>query len=227
MSHVSNHREFSSERETPDVLPRVRGRDGPLIVFVHGWPELSISWRHQLPCSPRSASGPSRPTCAAMAARVYPRHEDYALQHIVRRHDRLLDRWAATRPSGSVTTGAARSCGAWPAIIPSAATASRTCACRISRKALRRGDTVAAVDRAVYPEASSRSGSGTISSSTRRASTGARAAFEANSQHRQSAVQEGQAARQGQAVAHRAGARDGGWFGGAGRRPTCRWTRTC
>ncbi len=24
-------------------------RDGPLVVFVHGWPELSISWRHQLP----------------------------------------------------------------------------------------------------------------------------------------------------------------------------------
>ena len=23
--------------------------DGPLIVFVHGWPELSLSWRHQLP----------------------------------------------------------------------------------------------------------------------------------------------------------------------------------
>jgi len=22
----------------------------PLIVFVHGWPELSVSWRHQLPC---------------------------------------------------------------------------------------------------------------------------------------------------------------------------------
>ena len=24
--------------------------DGPLIIFVHGWPELAISWRHQLPC---------------------------------------------------------------------------------------------------------------------------------------------------------------------------------
>ena len=24
--------------------------DGPLLVFLHGWPELSISWRHQLPC---------------------------------------------------------------------------------------------------------------------------------------------------------------------------------
>ena len=23
--------------------------DGPLLIFVHGWPELSISWRHQLP----------------------------------------------------------------------------------------------------------------------------------------------------------------------------------
>src|SRR5262245_5404485 len=22
--------------------------DGPLIIFVHGWPELAISWRHQL-----------------------------------------------------------------------------------------------------------------------------------------------------------------------------------
>ena len=23
--------------------------DGPLIIFLHGWPELAISWRHQLP----------------------------------------------------------------------------------------------------------------------------------------------------------------------------------
>ena len=22
----------------------------PLMIFVHGWPELSISWGHQLPC---------------------------------------------------------------------------------------------------------------------------------------------------------------------------------
>jgi len=24
--------------------------DAPIVIFVHGWPELSISWRHQLPC---------------------------------------------------------------------------------------------------------------------------------------------------------------------------------
>ena len=23
--------------------------DAPLIIFVHGWPDLSIGWRHQLP----------------------------------------------------------------------------------------------------------------------------------------------------------------------------------
>jgi hypothetical protein len=23
--------------------------DGPLVIFLHGWPELSISWRNQLP----------------------------------------------------------------------------------------------------------------------------------------------------------------------------------
>ena len=23
--------------------------NGPLIIFLHGWPELSISWRNQLP----------------------------------------------------------------------------------------------------------------------------------------------------------------------------------
>jgi pimeloyl-ACP methyl ester carboxylesterase len=24
-------------------------QEGPLVIFIHGWPELSISWRHQLP----------------------------------------------------------------------------------------------------------------------------------------------------------------------------------
>ena len=28
-------------------------KDGPLMVFVHGWPELSYSWRHQLPAMAR------------------------------------------------------------------------------------------------------------------------------------------------------------------------------
>lgn len=59
-------------------------KDGPLIMFVHGWPELSLSWRHQLPamaalgfrCVAPDMRGYGRST-------VYDRHEDYAQELIV------------------------------------------------------------------------------------------------------------------------------------------------
>ena len=58
--------------------------DGPLLIFVHGWPELSISWRHQLPTL--AAIGFR---CIAPDMRGYGRssvpskHEDYAQVEIV------------------------------------------------------------------------------------------------------------------------------------------------
>ena len=39
----------STARHTKSYLACGRD-DGPLMIFVHGWPELSLSWRHQLPC---------------------------------------------------------------------------------------------------------------------------------------------------------------------------------
>jgi pimeloyl-ACP methyl ester carboxylesterase len=56
----------------------------PLLIFVHGWPELSISWRHQLPvfaalgfrCIAPDMRGYGRSS-------NYPRHEDYAQELIV------------------------------------------------------------------------------------------------------------------------------------------------
>jgi hypothetical protein len=57
---------------------------GPLIIFVHGWPELSHSWRHQLRCF--AALGFR---CVAPDMRGYGRsshydtHADYALEHSV------------------------------------------------------------------------------------------------------------------------------------------------
>ncbi len=58
--------------------------DAPPIIFVHGWPELSWSWRHQLPvfaglgfrCIAPDMRGYGRSS-------RYARHEDYALEHIV------------------------------------------------------------------------------------------------------------------------------------------------
>src|SRR5271168_1647499 len=56
--------------------------DATPLIFVHGWPELSISWRHQLPifaalgfrCVAPDMRGYGR-------SGIYPRHEDYALEH--------------------------------------------------------------------------------------------------------------------------------------------------
>ncbi len=56
----------------------------PLLIFVHGWPELSISWRHQLPvfaalgfrCIAPDMRGYGRSS-------TYARHEDFAQELIV------------------------------------------------------------------------------------------------------------------------------------------------
>ena len=39
---------YKSSRHTTGYLES-GPKDGPLLIFVHGWPELSISWRHQIP----------------------------------------------------------------------------------------------------------------------------------------------------------------------------------
>ena len=53
-------------------------KTGPLLVFCHGWPELSLSWRHQLPtfaslgfrCVAPDMRGYGRSS-------TYTRHEDF------------------------------------------------------------------------------------------------------------------------------------------------------
>ena len=58
--------------------------DGPLIIFVHGWPELSVSWRHQLPCFASLGFRAVAPDMRGYGrSSVYKRHEDYALEHTV------------------------------------------------------------------------------------------------------------------------------------------------
>src|SRR5262245_12525766 len=59
--------------------------NGPLIIFLHGWPELSISWRHQLPALASLGFRAIAPDMRGYGrSRVYSRHEDYAQEHIVR-----------------------------------------------------------------------------------------------------------------------------------------------
>ncbi len=54
------------------------------IVFLHGWPELAISWREQLPAFAALGFRAIAPDMRGYGrSSVYPRHEDYALEEIV------------------------------------------------------------------------------------------------------------------------------------------------
>src|SRR5262249_44442812 len=54
--------------------------DAPLMIFVHGWPELSISWRHQLPCFASLGFRAIAPDMRGYGrSSLYQRHEDYRL----------------------------------------------------------------------------------------------------------------------------------------------------
>jgi pimeloyl-ACP methyl ester carboxylesterase len=58
--------------------------DAPTIIFLHGWPELSTSWRHQLPCFASLGFRAIAPDMRGYGrSSRYPRHEDYALEHSV------------------------------------------------------------------------------------------------------------------------------------------------
>jgi pimeloyl-ACP methyl ester carboxylesterase len=66
--------------------------EGPPVIFIHGWPELSISWRHQLPALASLGFRAIAPDMRGYGrSSVYSRHEDYAQEHIVRDMIELLD----------------------------------------------------------------------------------------------------------------------------------------
>lgn len=66
--------------------------DAPPIIFVHGWPELSISWRHQLPCFAALGFRAIAPDMRGYGrSSVPPRHDDYAMEHIACDMIELLD----------------------------------------------------------------------------------------------------------------------------------------
>lgn len=68
------------------------------IVFIHGWPELSISWRHQLPVFGGLGFHAVAPDMRGYGrSSVYPRHEDYAVEHATADMIELLDHLGAEK----------------------------------------------------------------------------------------------------------------------------------
>ena len=82
---------IKTERHTTFYLA-AGPEDGPLVIFVHGWPELSISWRHQLPTLAALGFRVLAPDMRGYGrSSVYKRHGDYAQEHIVRDMLDLID----------------------------------------------------------------------------------------------------------------------------------------
>ena len=61
------------------------GAEGaPLLIFCHGWPELSLSWRHQLPAMAALGFRCVAPDMRGYGrSSTYTRHEDFAQELIV------------------------------------------------------------------------------------------------------------------------------------------------
>lgn len=59
-------------------------KNGPLVIFVHGWPELGYSWRHQLPILGGLGFRAIAPDLRGHGgSSVYDRHEDYSMERHV------------------------------------------------------------------------------------------------------------------------------------------------
>jgi pimeloyl-ACP methyl ester carboxylesterase len=66
--------------------------EGPVILFLHGWPDLSIGWRHQLPVFAGLGFRAIAPDMRGYGrSRVHARHEDYQVREIVDDMLELLD----------------------------------------------------------------------------------------------------------------------------------------
>ncbi len=64
---------------------------GPLLIFVHGWPELSRSWRHQLPAFAALGFRCVAPDMRSYGrSSTYTRHADFGLEHMAQDMVELL-----------------------------------------------------------------------------------------------------------------------------------------
>ena len=74
---------FENDRHTSFYLS-AGPLDGPLVIFIHGWPELSLSWRHQLPFFAELGFQAVAPDMRGYGrSTVHDKHADYSLEESV------------------------------------------------------------------------------------------------------------------------------------------------
>lgn len=195
--------------------------DAPAIIFMHGWPELSVSWRHQLPVFAGLGFRAIAPDMRGYGrSSVYQRHEDYALEHMVRDMLDLLDALGRER---AVWVG--HDWGS-PVVWSLASHHPERCSgvANLCVPYLASGfslpNLVPLVDRIVYPEAEFPAGQWEYMHFYQESFPKALAAFEANVFNTVKAIfRAGNSAGQGKPARTALVRRDGGWFRGTGQAP--------
>ena len=87
--NCSNHCTFFYEAGDPN---------GEVVIFVHGWPELSASWRHQLPTLASLGFRAIAPDMRGYGrSTIYESHGDYAQEYVVADMLALLDSLGAEK----------------------------------------------------------------------------------------------------------------------------------
>ena len=195
--------------------------DGPLMVFVHGWPALSIMWRGQL-----DHFGARGYRCIAPDMRGYGgssvpvRHEDYALEPIVGDMVELARGLGAKR---AIWVG-----HDWGSAVVWALAAHHPDLCErvvsLCVPYFAQGfvpeNLIPLVDRNVYPESKYPAGQWDYQLFYQTAFDAAAATFEADLPATFKALyRSGDPSHQGRPALTARVSRDGGWFGGAGRAP--------
>jgi pimeloyl-ACP methyl ester carboxylesterase len=195
--------------------------DGPLIVFVHGWPELSVSWRHQLPCFASLGFRAIAPDMRGYGrSSVYARHENYALEHSVAD---MLELLAALGREKAVWVG--HDWGS-PVVWSLASHHPERCfgvanlCVPYFAKGFNPTNLLPLVDRATYPETEFPAGQWEYQLFYEESFDKARTTFEADVRATVKALfRKGRADGKGRPSRTAQVRKDGGWFGGAGRAP--------
>jgi pimeloyl-ACP methyl ester carboxylesterase len=195
--------------------------DGPLLVFVHGWPELALSWRHAMPamaalgfrCVAPDMRGYGRST-------VHPHAADYALEPIV---GDMLELLAALGRDRAVWIG--HDWGS-PVVWSLAAHHAERClaVANLCVPYIAAGfalpNLIPLVDRRIYPEAAYPAGQWDYQCFYEANAARAAAVFEADIGATVRALfRAGNPAARGKPGRTATIRRDGGWFGGADRAP--------
>jgi pimeloyl-ACP methyl ester carboxylesterase len=195
--------------------------EGPLVILCHGFPESWYSWRHQLAALSAASFHVVAPDMRGYGrSSVYPRHEDYALEHAVRDMVELLDAlgrekavwvghdwgspvvWSLASHHPERCWGVANLCVPYLA----AGFAPR--------------NLIPLIDRAVYPEAQYPVGQWDYMLFYEESFEKACAAFDADPRNTVKALfRKGSPAGRGRPSRTAQTRKDGGWFGGTGRAP--------